>query len=249
MNIKNNVSQSENKHHVTAIIVAAGNSTRMGSEQSKELIEILDKPVIAWTIGAFQDSDLIDDIVVVCRQEDLLNFYDITSYFEFDKVTTVVTGGASRHESVLKGIQSANQNTEFFAIHDGARPLILTDDINKVIKAAFAVKAATLGVPVKDTIKFTYPSGIIKSTPDRSNIWSVQTPQVFEKELYLNALKHASNLGREFTDDCQLIENTGNPVMMCEGDYTNIKITTPEDIYVAEDILKEREGYEDRAWI
>ena len=106
--------------------------------------------------------------------------------------------------------------------------VILTDDINKVIKAAFAVKAATLGVPVKDTIKFTYPSGIIKSTPDRSNIWSVQTPQVFEKELYLNALKHASNLGREFTDDCQLIENTGNPVMMCEGDYTNIKITQYE---------------------
>ena len=98
MNIKNNVSQSENKHHVTAIIVAAGNSTRMGSEQSKQLIEILDKPVIAWTIGAFQDSDLIDDIVVVCRQEDLLNFYDITSYFEFDKVKTVVTGGTYRHE-------------------------------------------------------------------------------------------------------------------------------------------------------
>lgn len=225
---------------VSAIIVAAGGSVRMGIADSKQFIPLMGRPAIEYTLKAFESCYLIKEIVVVCREQDKERIRAIADENEFSKVKTLVEGGASRAESVKNGINAVNEKAEYFAIHDGARPLITVEEIERVVEAAFETGAATLGVPVKDTIKIVDGYNKIESTPLRSQLRAVHTPQVFEKELYRFALENAGDNMINFTDDCSLIENMGGEVEVVKGNEENIKLTTPIDVVIAESILKNR---------
>lgn len=227
------------KTFVTAIIVAAGNSTRMGMVTSKQFIPLLGKPAISYTFNAFEVAETIDEVVVVCRECDMQEIKDIATKEDCKKITSYVLGGATRSESVKAGITAADDKATHFAIHDGARALILPCDIERVVKEAIAFDAAALGVPVTDTIKVVDEKGYIVSTPVRSTLRGAQTPQVFAKDLYLSALENTQ--GEDFTDDCALVETVGAKVKIVDGDYTNIKLTTMQDVPLAEGILKRRE--------
>ena len=225
---------------VSAIIVAAGGSTRMGTAGSKQFIPLLERPVIEYTLSAFQNCETISEIVVVSREQDAQQIKEIADNNGFSKVKAVVNGGDSRAHSVKNGIAAASSGAEYYAIHDGARPLITVEEIERVCEAAFETGAATLGTPVTDTIKIVDGSDMIESTPLRSQLRAVQTPQVFESELYSFALDNAEDDLEGFTDDCSLIEKMGGEVMVVEGNKENIKLTTPIDIIIAESILKSR---------
>lgn len=228
------------KGNVSAIIVAAGGSVRMGGNESKQFIPLLGRPAIEYTLSAFQSCGLIDEIVVVCREQDIERVCGIVGEKSFDKVSQVVPGGDCRAESVLRGIEAADKNAKYYAIHDGARPLVTPAEIEKVVEAAFEIGAAAPGTPVTDTIKIVDELGSIESTPERSALRAVQTPQVFEAELYSFAVENAGENLAAFTDDCALIENMGGEVRVVEGSRENIKLTTPFDVAVAELILKNR---------
>lgn len=222
----------------SAVIVAAGDSTRMGYKLSKQLIPINGHAAIEYTLQAFQNCDRIDEIVVVARSKDIENIAQIA--FQFKKVSSVTAGGSTRMESVAKGVRAADKRVTHYAIHDGARILITPEDIEKVLYAAFECGAAAPGTPVTDTIKKVDDNGNILSTPDRSSLWAVQTPQVFEKELYRRAMKNAVENGLSVTDDCSMVEALGERVRIVRGEYTNIKLTTKTDISVAEALLAKR---------
>lgn len=222
----------------SAIIVAAGDSTRMGYKLSKQLIPLNGHAAIEYTLQAFQRCPLIDEIVVVARSKDIENIAQIA--FQFKKVSSVTAGGATRMESVAKGVRAADKRVTHYAIHDGARILITPEDIEKVLNAAFECGAAAPGTPVTDTIKKVDDNGIILSTPDRSSLWAVQTPQVFEKELYRRAMRNALENELSVTDDCSMVEALGESVRIVRGEYTNIKLTTRTDIAVAEALLSKR---------
>lgn len=225
---------------VSAIIVAAGGSVRMGIADSKQFIPLLGRPAIEYTLRAFEKCHFIKEIVVVCREQDKERIRLIADENGFSKVSSLVEGGASRAESVRNGIKAASSKAKYFAIHDGARPLITVEEIERVIEAAFETGAATLGVPVKDTIKIVDGYNKIESTPLRSQLRAVHTPQVFERELYQFALENAGDNMINFTDDCSLIEHMGGEVEVVKDSEENIKLTTPIDVVIAESILRER---------
>ena len=223
---------------VTAIIVAAGNSTRMGYKLSKQLIPLNGHAAIEYTLKAFQNCDMIDEIIVVARSVDIENIAHIA--FEFKKVSTVTAGGQTRMDSVRKGVHAADKRVTHYAVHDGARVLITPEQIEKAIDAAVSCGAAALGTPVTDTVKVADSSGLIISTPDRSTMWAVQTPQVFERDLYKRAINNAIENKLEVTDDCSMVEALGEKVRLIRGEYSNIKLTTPVDITIAEALLSKR---------
>ena len=216
-----------------AIILGAGNGTRMKSEKSKLLLEIGSKTVIERSVEAFLSVSDIDEIIVVARAQDI----DIYSELLTDERISFVIGGATRQQSVKNAVETVD-DAHLIVIHDGARPLIKCEDIEKTIRAAEEFSAAAVGVFVKDTIKIVDKQGFVESTPDRSTLFAVQTPQIFDFELYKNAMKKADEQDLDFTDDCQLVELCGGKVKMVEGSYSNIKITTPDDIALAENLLK-----------
>ena len=222
----------------SAIIVAAGNSTRMGYKLSKQLIPLNGHAAIEYTIKAFQKCPLINEIIIVARPSDIEDIAHIA--FEFKKVSAVTAGGAERIDSVKRGIRAADKRATHYAIHDGARVLITPEQIEKVVNAAFGCRAASLGTPVTDTVKIVDGEGVILSTPDRSTMWAVQTPQVFERELYRRALDNALENGLTVTDDCSMVEAVGERVRIIRGEYSNIKLTTPVDITIAEALLAKR---------
>lgn len=222
----------------SAIIVAAGDSTRMGYKLSKQLIPLNGHAAIEYTLKAFQQCDLINEIIVVARPVDIENIAQIA--FNFRKVSAVTAGGSTRTASVRKGIHAADKRASYYAIHDGARVLITPAEIERVLCAAFETGAAALGTPATDTIKIVDDSGVILSTPDRSTMWTVQTPQVFEKDLYKRAMGNAIVNGLNVTDDCSMVEAIGEPVRVIRGEYSNIKLTTPVDITIAEALLAKR---------
>ena len=219
----------------SAIIVAAGNSSRMGGKESKMFIDLLGKSVITRTADIFSSCSLINEIIVVCRDEDK---EQIASSINTEKPLKFAKGGKTRQESVLNGIKCADEKCDYLVIHDGARPLVTEKEISDVLSDAVKYKAATLGTKVKDTIKIS-KDGFIENTPDRDFLYAVQTPQVFLKSLYIKAAEKFKDSG--FTDDCKLIEEYGEKVYITNGEYTNIKITTTDDIALAKAILKGRE--------
>lgn len=226
--------------YVSAVIVAAGGSVRMGIADSKQFIPLLSRPAIEYTLSTFQKCHLIKEVVVVCREQDMERIRQIADENNFTKVSRLVKGGASRAESVRNGVEATNEKAKYFAIHDGARPLITVEEIERVVEAAFETGAATLGTSVTDTIKIVDGFNKIESTPLRSQLRAVQTPQVFEKDLYKFALENAGDNAINFTDDCALIENMGGEVAVVKGSKENIKLTTPVDIIIAESILNSR---------
>ncbi len=209
----------------------------------KQQVEIGGVPVVVRSITTLCMCARICEIVVVCREEQIPHYYDMVRFFGLDKVTSVVAGGSERQDSVLAGLNAVSENTEYIAIHDGARPLVTVEEISCCIDAAIATGAAAVGVKVKDTIKICDEYGKIISTPQRDKLWAVQTPQIFEAQLYRRAIAAALHKKASYTDDCQLIENFGHSVVISGGSHENIKITTPMDIVVAEAILAMRQGF------
>ncbi len=224
-----------------AIIVAAGKSERMALGFSKQFIPLCGVPAIMRTLSAFDASELIHCIIVVCRKEDFFQLEHYVKKYKIKKIISVVEGGATRQQSVAAGICAAPKDVDYFAIHDGARALVTPTEINSAVEDCFQCSASALAVPVKDTIKIIGINNFVVSTPKRSVLWSVQTPQVFERRLYQTAMEQAQSDGVDYTDDCQLVEHMGIRVHLCKGEYTNIKLTTKEDICFAEAILKSRE--------
>ena len=214
--------------NTSVVIVCAGNSTRMGGV-NKILLPLGERKVIGVTMQAFEKCESVAEIIIVCREADMPAIKEEAEKAGITKLKTCVTGGATRQESVINGIKQISKETELIAVHDGARPLVKPEHIEKVIKDAKVFGGATLGVPVKDTIK-TVDDGLI-----------TDTPQIFKRSLYFEGIDFALEHGLDFTDDCQLVEAIGGKVAMTVGDYTNIKITTPEDIAIAEILLKNRE--------
>lgn len=226
-----------------AILVCAGNATRMGGIH-KILHPLGNTTVLHQVLRSFCQCESIAELLVLCREQDTEAFRQAAKEIS-DTLTSpvrITAGGATRQQSVRNGFHALQSSAEYIAVHDGARPLIRPEDIERVIQAARSSGAATLGVPVKDTIKTVSADGIITDTPPRETLWLTQTPQVFSRKLYSEALRKAEEDGKDYTDDCQLVEALGVKVCMTRGDYSNIKLTTPEDFTVAEALLRAAEG-------
>lgn len=228
---------SKNKAYVSAVIVAAGSGTRMKIPTRKQLVEINDMPVVAHTLRAFENTAVIDEIVIVTKEEDILLMWDIAKTFGISKVTEIVKGGATRTDSVKNGIMAAKG--DFVAVHDGVRPCIKPELIEKTVKKALETGAAALGCPVTDTLKKVKENGEISETVSREQLWAIQTPQVFKKDLLLKAYNEGDTDGA--TDDCMLLESIGIKVTMVEGDRSNIKVTVQDDIDLVSSILSRKE--------
>lgn len=235
------ITEKENMF-VSAVIVSAGNSTRMGGI-NKQFLELDGAPVIVNTIAAFENSSIIDEIIIVTRESDIKDVTKIVEEYDFHKVSSIVKGGETRQLSVYEGVINTSNIADLVVIHDGARPLVSDRVITETIKVAAEYGAAATGVKVKDTVKVVDDNDNIIDTPDRAYMRFIQTPQVFDKKLYLDAVNNVKN-SKDFTDDCKLIEAYGETVKFVDGDYENIKITTPEDIELAESYLKRR-----RKWL
>ena len=218
-----------------AVIVAAGSASRMGGID-KVMAALKGEPMIVHTVRAFQNCDAIKEIVIVTREDLILPITRLTN--NFGKVTAVVLGGSSRQESVALGMNALSEKCELAAIQDGARPLVTWELIDRVVRAAHAHHAAIPVIPVKDTIKVC-DTALVKSTPDRSTLRAVQTPQVFDFDLLRGALKKAAEDGAEVTDDCSAVERLGMSVRTVEGDERNLKVTTPLDLKLAEMLMEE----------
>ena len=224
----------------TAIVLAAGQGKRMHSKIQKQFMELNGMPVLCYSLRCFQESPLIRDIILVtgeehvswCREE-------IVEKYGFTKVSAVVSGGKERYDSVYEGL-SVCRDTDYVLIHDGARPFIDNAIIERGLAAAAETGASVVGMPSKDTVKIADDEGNVKETPDRSNVWIVQTPQIFRYSLIYDAytsIREKNMTG--ITDDAMVAEHeTGVKIRFSEGSYRNIKITTPEDLAVAEAFLK-----------
>ena len=218
-----------------AVIVAAGSTSHMGGID-KVMAQLKGEPMIVHTVRAFQDCDAIAEIVIVTREDLILPISELCR--GFGKVQAVVVGGKSRQESVALGMNALSGKCELAAIQDGARPLVTWQLIDRVVRAAHAYHAAIPVIPVKDTIKVCN-SALVLSTPDRSTLRAVQTPQVFDFDLLRGALKQAEIDGAEVTDDCSAVERLGMTVKIVEGDERNLKVTTPIDLKFAEMLMEE----------
>lgn len=220
-----------------AIIVAAGSGSRMKSSKNKLLLPLGEKTVIERTVKTFEDIPQIGEIIVVCREEELET---MSSILPGEKITFVI-GGKTRQESVKNAVETIDPDEcETVVIHDGARPLVTKEEILETLEEAKRTGAAATGVFVKDTIKVINDDYVITDTPDRTKLVAIHTPQIFNLKLYLKAMEKAAMQKKDFTDDCKLLENIGVPVSVVIGEYGNIKITTPEDIPMAQAILEER---------
>lgn len=224
--------------YISAIIVAGGSGSRMGTSTKKQYLKIKDKEILVYTVECFQNMPEIQEIVVVTGKEDITYVEKLLKdTYKLNKVSYIVAGGKERQDSVYNGIQAADEKSDYLVIHDGARPLITKEVVRAGLDMAYAHRASIIAVPVKDTIKLVSKDGKVEDTPDRSSLWSVQTPQIFEKELIIHAHEYAKEHGLSVTDDSMLVEAIGVPVYIVEGEYTNIKITTPEDLIIAEKML------------
>ena len=228
-------------HRTSAIILAGGSGQRMGSTATKQFMTLCDMPVIVHSLLAFEKSEYIDEIIIVAKQDEVDLYGPIIKKYGINKVTAVVAGGESRQASVACGIEAISPKSDFVAIHDGARPLITTEQIKAVVIAAFQNKAATAAAPSKDTPKMVSKSRFIEESVEREKLWLMQTPQIFNADVYRAALFNATTNGIEATDDSALVKEAGFPVKIVDCGYENIKITTPVDLKLANIILRERQ--------
>lgn len=224
---------------ISVIIVAAGSASRMGGVD-KQFLKIAGTPVIIRSINAFSQLEFIDNIVVVTKKESVLSVQNIIKEYGVSKVTDIVEGGDSRAQSVINGLTALPYDTGVVLIHDGARPLVTSEIIERVKSAAELYGAATCVVPLKDTVKIVDEMGKVVSTPKRSTLAAVQTPQGFKLSKLKSAIADFRGNLSEITDDCSFVELVGGEVYTVNGSYENIKITTKEDLPQAEEILKNR---------
>ena len=225
----------------SAVIVASGNSTRMGGI-SKQMMILDNIPVVARTIMAFDECEYIGEIIVVAKAEEFYLYQEFQKIYHFKKLTKLVSGGATRQESVKNGFEAISKDSKFVAIHDGARCLITPKNIEKVCIAAYKNGGATAATRAVDSIKISSGKNLfIESSANRNHIWLAQTPQIFRTDIYELALLKAKKDGLEVTDDNSLVENLGAKIKLVECGRNNLKITTPDDIPIALAILKSRE--------
>ena len=231
------------KKKCTAIVLAAGQGKRMGTKVQKQYLEIDGKPVLYYSLHAFEQSAVIDEVVLVVGENQVEYCYsEIVLKYGFDKVKTVVEGGTERYNSVWNGLQEVDDEGYVF-IHDGARPFINEEILNRAYEDVQICKSCVVGMPVKDTIKLADSEGFVNETPERSLVWMIQTPQVFESGLVKEA--YALLMEQEciqVTDDAMVVEQMlGHKVKLTMGSYENMKITTPEDLDIAEIFVKNLE--------
>lgn len=222
----------------SAVVVAAGSARRMEGID-KILAPLGELPVIVHTLYAFQDCPAFDEIVVVTRQDLLVEVSRLCKEYKLDKVTKVIAGGAERMLSVRAGLQEVRPDADMVAIHDGARPLVTQEILEEVVKRAAVTGAAVPAIPITDTVKRA-EGGVTVETVDRSALWAVQTPQVFEFGLIRTAVEKAVTDEENLTDDCAAVERLGMKVSLTTGSRENIKITTPFDLLLGEAILEAR---------
>lgn len=227
---------SERSERVAAVIVAAGSSQRMQGI-NKTWAMLGERPLLAHSVGVFAQSGLIDDLVVVLAKDALIEGERLREQEDWRARCAMTPGGARRRDSVLAGLEALAPAPDYVLIHDGARPFITSALIEQGLAAARKHGAATAAVPVKDTIKRAGPDGLVLETLDRAALWSTQTPQVFTYDLILGAHRSIDPTW-DATDDAALVERTGHPVALFMGAYENIKITTPDDLLIAEAMLK-----------
>lgn len=228
---------SEKQNGIPVIIVAAGSSSRMQGT-NKQFLELGGIPVIIRTLLAFENCDIISRIILVTRTEDIFSLQMLGTKYGISKLTDIVCGGNSRQTSVLKGFARIGADEKNVLIHDGARPLVTDEIIRRVAERLIKHTAVTCAVKLKDTVKQVDENGKVITTPNRSSLVSVQTPQGVRKEKYLQAVAKAEDVS-VFTDDMSVMESAGYEVYTVEGSYKNIKITTPEDIAIAQSLLEE----------
>jgi len=223
-----------------AVIVAAGRGTRMGAPDNKPYLPLAGRPVLAYALEAFGRCPSVESVVIVAApgEEARAEAVALELAPALRKVRAIVPGGAERQDSVLAGL--AALDTEGVLVHDAARPLVTPEQIEACCREAERHGASALAVPVKDTIKVEGESGFMTATPDRSTLWAVQTPQAFHREELLNAHRVAMLEGAAATDDTMLLERMGRKVAIVRGEYSNLKITTPEDLPIAELLLMKR---------
>ncbi|MFD2114994.1 2-C-methyl-D-erythritol 4-phosphate cytidylyltransferase [Paenibacillus yanchengensis] len=223
-----------------AVIVAAGRGTRMGTKESKQYLTLAGQPIIIHTLQTFAKLAFISEMVVVVGEHDVARLQQMVSDYQIDKVTAVIAGGTERQHSVWQGIQ--HMKSEWILVHDGVRPLVTPEAIATCCAAAEQNDgAAVLAVPVKDTIKQVNEQGVIIATPDRKSLWAIQTPQAFQRTILYAAHEQAQKEQFVGTDDAMIVERMGTKVVVAEGEYTNIKITTPDDLPFAELLLQTRQ--------
>ena len=240
--------KKEETPHCSAVIVAAGSSQRMGSDKLLHNLGIM--PVLARTLLAFQDCDLVDEIVVVTRMEKIMEVAGLCKKYRIEKASKVISGGATRMESALAGVSEVKSRAKLIAIHDGARPLVSVELIERTIRAAAQYKAAVPAVKSVDSLKLVEDKDTVTGSVDREQVLRVQTPQVFEADLIKGALSYAAEKKLPLTDDCSAAELMGIKAHVVPGEEDNIKLTTPRDMLFAAAILKDRGEYlADRAWV
>ena len=228
------------KNFTTAIIAAAGLSRRFGGEITKQMTTLCGAPVLVHTLRAYEVSDCIHEIIIVAKADEIELWKKLCEEHGITKLAKIVEGGHTRQESVLRGFEAINDRAKFVAIADGARCLITPQNITDVCHAAYKYKAATAAHRSTDTVKIADKNGFISSTTDRDTVWLAQTPQVFATKLYRAAAYTALKREFEATDDNSLVENVGHEIRLVECGAQNIKITTQEDIAVAEGVLCQR---------
>lgn len=228
------------KSYCTAILPAAGSGKRMGKDIKKQFLKLNGKEIIVYTIEKFEQCNEVDEIIIVTTEETIPFLWEIVKREGFQKVVAIVKGGTERQHSVYAGICAVSEKTDFVIVHDGVRPFVAIEDISKTIEIAKQKGACVLGVKTKDTIKICDEENKIIQTPKRDFVWCIQTPQVFKKSLLLKAFEKANKTGFVGTDESVLIEQMGFDVFVEEGHYDNIKITTPEDMMIAEAFVKKQ---------
>lgn len=231
----------------TAIVLAAGQGKRMGSSVHKQYLLLRDKPVIYYSLKVFEDSTIDDIVLVVGKDEETFCRKEILEKYGFHKIKVIVEGGRERCHSVANGIRAVCWECDYIFIHDGARPFVDGEIIDRALGEVQRSRACVVGMPVKDTIKISDEMGYVSDTPARALVWQVQTPQVFDKELiseaYEKLLAEEEKIlaaGISVTDDAMVVEYFMNiPVKLIQGSYKNIKITTPEDLKIAEILIED----------
>jgi len=225
---------------VSAVIVAAGNSKRMDDGIDKLAVELSGKPLLAWTISRFESTEIIDEIIVVTREDEIEKVKELTLSEGFRKVSSIVKGGAFRQQSTQNGLNAISNDSTVVLVHDGARPLVRTSDIKRIAESAEENGAALLALPSNESVKEVQDGRVTKTLP-RESIWLAQTPQGFRKELLQEALSVAEKEGYVGTDEASLVERIGEEVAVVEGHSSNIKVTVSSDIGIVRSLLEGEE--------
>lgn len=225
--------------HVTAIIVAAGAGRRIGGATAKTYLPIAGRALILRTLDRVLSSQSVTDLVLVVGAEDIDSCRQLlTADLALKgRAITLQTGGATRQESVRRGLDKVSVAADLVLIHDGARPFVSAPLIDRCVESAWLHGAAVVGLPVRDTIKRVGADGLVQSTPERAGLWEIQTPQIFHRELIVAAHQLAVREGYDATDDAMVVERMGKPVFVVEGERSNFKITVPEDLLLAEALI------------